>query len=100
MLVLLGPPIIKLTRTEFDVKVTDSVTFVCNTVAYPRVTSLVWQKEVDGTITTINTGPMSTSLTLTNVDMDGSGQYRCIARNAEGSESMSFTLNVTTGNTH
>lgn len=100
MLLSLGPPIIKLTRTEFAVNVTDSVTFICNTEAYPSVTSLVWQKEVDGVTTSINSGFMKTSLTLTNVDMDDSGQYRCLARNAEGSANMSFTLKVTTGNSH
>lgn len=100
MLLSLGPPIIKLTQTEFEVNVTDSVMFLCNTVAYPRVTSLVWQKEVDGATTSINSGYMMASLTLTNVDMDDSGQYRCIARNAEGSATMAFTLQVTTGNIH
>jgi hypothetical protein len=41
---------------------------------------------------------MSNSLTLTNVDLEDSGIYRCIANNSAGSTNMSFTLLVTTGN--
>jgi hypothetical protein len=40
---------------------------------------------------------MSTSLTLTNLNMEDSGIYRCIANNSAGSTNMSFTLQVTTG---
>ena len=92
------PPIIELTKTEFEVNVSESVTFTCDTKPYPRVINLVWEKEIDGVTTYINTGHMSNSLTLTNVDLEDSGIYRCIANNSAGSTNMSFTLLVTTGN--
>ena len=92
------PPIIELTKTEFEVNVSESVTFTCATKPYPRVINLVWEKEIDGVTTYINTGHTSNSLTLTNVDLEDSGIYRCIANNSAGSTNMSFTLLVTTGN--
>ena len=94
----LDPPIIEPTQTVFEVNVSESVTFICNTKPYPRVTNLVWEKEIDGVTTYVNTVHMSTSLTLTNLNMDDSGIYRCIANNSAGSTNMSFTLQVTTGN--
>ena len=92
------PPIIEPTQTLFEVNVSESVTFICKPKPYPRVTNLVWEKEIDGVTTYINTGHMSTSLTLTNLNMEDSGIYRCIANNSAGSTDMSFTLLVTTGN--
>jgi hypothetical protein len=61
-------------------------------------TNLVWEKEIDGVVTYIHTGHMSTSLTLTNLNMEDSGIYRCIANNSAGSTNMLITLQVTTGN--
>ena len=92
------PPIIEPTQTLFEVNVSESVTFMCNPKPYPRVTNLVWEKEIDGEVTYIHTGHMSTSLTLTNLNMEDSGIYRCVANNSAGSTNMSFTLQVTTGN--
>lgn len=73
------------------------MTFVCNIKTYTSVNSIVWEKEVDGATTCVNIVHMSRNLTLTNINTDDRGVYRCIANNSAGSTNMSFTLQVISG---
>ncbi|XP_071159630.1 hemicentin-1-like isoform X23 [Mytilus edulis] len=103
-------PTVTITQTFYSVNSGSSVTLACTVSSTTAVTSVSWQRTVNGQITTItsntNTNKYSgstssvPSLTISNADSNDAGTYRCFASNSAGTGQSSNTasLTVTTNN--
>ncbi|XP_076098444.1 hemicentin-1-like isoform X9 [Mytilus galloprovincialis] len=103
-------PTVTITQTFYSVNSGSSVTLACTVSSTTAVTSVTWQRTVNGQITTItsntNTNKYSgstssvPSLTISNADSNDAGTYRCFASNSAGTGQSSNTasLTVTTNN--
>ncbi|VDI76863.1 hemicentin [Mytilus galloprovincialis] len=103
-------PTVTITQTFYSVNSGSSVTLACTVSSNTAVTSVSWQRTVNGQITTItsntNTNKYSgstssvPSLTIFNADSSDAGTYRCLALNSAGTgqSAQTASLSVTTNN--
>ncbi|VDI76864.1 hemicentin [Mytilus galloprovincialis] len=101
-------PTVTITQTFYSVNSGSSVTLACTVSSNTAVTSVSWQRTVNGQITTItsntNTNKYSgstssvPSLTIFNADSSDAGTYRCLALNSAGTgqSAQTASLSVTT----
>ena len=101
-----APPTVQVQQPSYSVTTGNSVTLVCTVTSNLAVSSVTWQRNVGGTITTINpntntnkySGSTTTtpSLTIFSAAQSDVGTYTCFATNSVGTgESTTTTLSVT-----
>ncbi|XP_063428591.1 hemicentin-1-like isoform X14 [Mytilus trossulus] len=100
------PPTVIVPQPSYSITIGDSITFVCNVTSNLPVTSVQWERNIGGSVTTItsttNTNkysgstPTTPSLTIFNGAQSDSGDYTCYATNSVGTgQSTVTTLSVT-----
>jgi hypothetical protein len=103
---VLDPPTVTVQQPSYSVTTGNSVTLVCSVSSSLSITSVQWQRNVGGTITTItsntNTNKYSgsttttPSLTIFSAASSDVGTYTCFATNSVGTgQSTTTTLSVT-----
>jgi hypothetical protein len=103
---VLDPPTVTVQQSSYSVTTGNSVTLVCSVSSSLSITSVQWQRNVGGTITTINSntntnkysGSTTTtpSLTIFSAAQSDAGTYTCFASNSVGTgQSTTTTLSVT-----
>jgi hypothetical protein len=99
-------PTVQVQQPSYSVTTGNSVTLVCTVSSSLPITSVQWQRNVNGGITTINSntntnkysGSTTTipSLTIFNAASSDVGTYTCFASNNVGTgQSTTTTLSVT-----
>ena len=102
---VLDPPTVTVQQSSYSVTTGNSVTLVCSVSSSLPITSVQWQRNVGGTITTINSntntnkysGSTTTtpSLTIFSAAQSDAGTYTCFATNSVGTgQSTTTTLSV------
>ena len=102
----LDPPTVTIQQSSYSVTTGNSVTLVCTVTSNLPITSVQWQRNVGGTITTINSntntnkysGSTSStpSLTIFSTTQSDAGTYTCFASNNVGTGQSSTTqLSIT-----
>jgi len=102
---VLDPPTVTVQQSSYSVTTGNSVTLVCSVSSSLPITSVQWQRNVGGTITTINSntntnkysGSTTTtpSLTIFSAASSDAGTYTCFATNSVGTgQSTTTTLSV------
>jgi hypothetical protein len=102
---VLDPPTVTVQQSSYSVTTGNSVTLVCSVSSSLPITSVQWQRNVGGTITTINSntntnkysGSTTTtpSLTIFSAAQSDAGTYTCFASNSVGTgQSTTTTLSV------
>ncbi|XP_052058072.1 hemicentin-1-like isoform X3 [Mytilus californianus] len=100
------PPSVTVQQPSYSITIGDSITLVCIVTSNLPVTSVQWERNIGGTVTTItsttNTNkysgstPTTPSLTISNGAQSDSGDYTCFATNSVGTgQSTATTLSVT-----
>ena len=103
---VLDPPTVTVQQSSYSVTTGNSVTLVCSVSSSLSITSVQWQRNVGGSITTINSNTNTTkysgsntttpSLTIFNVASSDVGTYTCFASNSVGTgQSTTTTLSDT-----
>jgi hypothetical protein len=99
-------PTVQVQQSSYSVNTGNTVTLVCTVSSNLAITSVQWQRNVGGTITTItsstNTNKYSgsttttPSLTIFSAQQSDVGTYTCFASNSVGTgQSTTTTLSVT-----
>ena len=102
----LDPPTVTIQQSSYSVTSGNSVTLVCTVTSNLPITSVQWQRNVGGTITTINSntntnkysGSTTTtpSLTIFSAAQSDAGTYTCFGTNSVGTGQSSTTqLSIT-----
>jgi hypothetical protein len=102
----LAVPTVQVQQSSYLVNTGNTVTLVCTVSSNLPVTSVQWQRNIGGTITTINantntnkySGSTTTapSLTIFSASSSDVGTYTCFASNSVGTgQSTTTTLSVT-----
>ncbi|XP_063428594.1 hemicentin-1-like isoform X17 [Mytilus trossulus] len=101
------PPTVTVLQPAYSITVGDSVTLECTVTSVLPVTSVQWQRNVGGIITTItstsNTNKYSgntvttPSLTISVTALSDTGDYTCFATNSVGSGQSTVTTLTVTG---
>jgi hypothetical protein len=91
---LIGVPTVQVQQPSYSVTTGSTVTLVCTVTSNLAITSVKWQRNVGGSITTINSntntnkysGSTTTtpSLTIFNAASSDVGTYTCFASNSVG----------------
>ena len=103
---LIGVPTVQVQQSSYSVTTGSTVTLVCTVTSNLAITSVQWQRNVGGSITTINSntntnkysGSTTTtpSLTIFNAASSDVGTYTCFASNSIGTgQNMTTTLSDT-----
>jgi hypothetical protein len=106
MFFISAAPTVEILQPTYSVTTGDSITLECTVTSNLPVTSVQWERNVDGTITTItsttdtNKYSGSTtdtpSLTIASAAQSDAGTYTCSATNSVGTgQSTTTTLSVT-----
>jgi hypothetical protein len=97
-------PTVQVQQPSYSVTTGNSVTLICTVSSSLPITSVQWQRNIGGSITTINSntnkysGSTTTtpSLTIFNAASSDVGTYTCFASNSVGTgQSTTTTLSVT-----
>lgn len=99
------PPTVTILQPSYSVNVGNTITLECTVTSTLPVTSVQWQRNIGGSITTITStsntnkyGGSTTSipsLTINSAELGDSGSYTCFATNIVGSgQSSATTLTV------
>ena len=101
----LAVPTVQVQQSSYSVNSGNTVTLVCTVSSNLPVTSVQWQRNIGGSITTINSntntnkysGSTTTtpSLTIFSVQQSDVGTYTCYGSNSVGTGQSSTTLSVT-----
>ena len=104
--ILLDPPTVQVQQSSYSVNTGNTVTLVCTVSSNLPITSVQWQRNIGGTITTINSNTNTNkysgsttsnpSLTIFNVQQSDAGTYTCFGSNSGGTGQSPTTLSVTT----
>ena len=107
ILIFSDPPTVQVQQSSYSVTTGNTVTLVCTVSSSLPITSVQWQRNVGGSITTINSntntnkysGSTTTtpSLTIFSVQQSDVGTYTCYGSNSVGTDQSSTTLSVTGG---
>ena len=103
---LIGVPTVQVQQPSYSVTTDNSVTLICTVSSSLPITSVHWQRNIGGSITTINSntntnkysGSTTTtpSLTIFNAASSDVGTYTCFASNSVGTgQSTTTTLSDT-----
>jgi hypothetical protein len=102
---VLDPPTVTVEQPFYSVTTDNSVTLVCSVTSNLLITSIEWQRNVGGTLTTItsntntntNSGSTITTLSVTifSAASSDAGTYICFASNSVGIGQSTTTLSVT-----
>ena len=98
-----GAPIVQVEQSSYSVTTGSTVVLVCTVTSDLTITSVEWERNVDGIKTTIVTntnkyrGSSTTtpSLTIFNAEFSDEGTYTCVAFNRDGTGQSTTTLRVT-----
>ena len=99
-----GAPTVQVEQSSYSVTTGNTVILVCTVTSDLTITSVEWERNVDGIKTTIVTntkkysGSSTTtpSLTIFNAESSDVGTYTCVASNRDGTgQSTTTTLRVT-----
>jgi hypothetical protein len=102
----LDPPTVQVQQSSYSVNTGNTVTLVCTVTSNLPITNVYWQRNIGGSITTINSntntnkysGSTTTtpSLTIFSVQQSDIGTYTCFGSNSVGTgQSTTTTLSVT-----
>lgn len=101
------PPTVNVLQPSYGVTVSNSVTLQCVVTSSLPVTSVYWQRNVGGSVTTItsntNTNKYSgstanaPSLTILSAELGDTGSYTCFASNSAGTGQSTVTTLTVTG---
>ena len=101
---LIDAPTVQVEQSSYSVTTGNTVILVCTVTSDLAITSVEWERNVDGIKTTIITntkkysGSSTTtpSLTIFNAESSDVGTYTCVASNKDGTgQSTTITLCVT-----
>ena len=101
---LIDAPTVQVEQSSYSVTTGNTVILVCTVTSDLTITSVEWERNVDGIKTTIVTntkkysGSSTTtpSLTIFNAESSDVGTYTCVASNKDGTgQSTTITLRVT-----
>ena len=98
-----GAPTVQVEQSSYSVTTGKTVVLVCTVTSDLAITSVEWERNVDGIKTTIVTntkkysGSSTTtpSLTIFNAEFSDEGTYTCVASNRDGTGQSTTTLRVT-----
>ena len=98
-----GVPTVQVQQPSYSVTTGSTVVLVCTVTSDLTITSVEWERNVDGIKTTIVTntnkyrGSSTTtpSLTIFNAEFSDEGTYTCVAFNRDGTGQSTTTLRVT-----
>ena len=99
----IGAPTVQVEQSSYSVTTGKTVVLVCTVTSDLTITSVEWERNVDGIKTTIvtNTNKYSVSstttpsLTIFNAEFSDEGTYTCVASNRDGTGQSTTTLRVT-----
>ena len=104
---LIGVPTVQVQQPSYSVTTGNTMTLVCTVTSNLAITSVQWQRNVGGSITTINSntntnkysGSTTTtpSLTIFNATSSDVGTYTCFASNSVGTGPSTTTTLSDTG---
>ena len=106
-LVIVDPPFLLVEESLYYVQTGNTVKLVCNVSSSLPLTSVEWEKNSNGTITTINTesntekysgsSTNTLSLTIFYAELSDAGIYTCFASNSDGTGESDMTTLIVIG---
>jgi hypothetical protein len=101
------PPFVTVNQSLYYVQAGNMVTLVCNVSSSLPLTDVQWEKNSNGTITTINTesntekysgsSTNTPSLTIFYAELSDAGIYTCFASNSDGTGESDMTTLIVSG---
>jgi len=101
------PPFVTVNRSLYYVQTGNTVTLVCNVSSSLPLTDVEWEKNSNGTITTINSNTNTEkysgsttntpSLTIFYAELSDAGIYTCFASNSDGTGESEMTTLMVSG---
>ena len=107
LLFIVDPPFVTVNQSLYYVQTGNMVTLVCNVSSSLPLTDVQWEKNSNGTITTITTesntekysgsSTNTPSLTIFYAELSDAGIYTCFASNSDGTGESDMTTLIVSG---
>ena len=101
------PPFVAVEQSLYYAQTGNTVTLVCNVSSSLPLTDVEWEKNSNGTITTINSNTNTEkysgsstntpSLTIFYAELSDAGIYTCLASNSDGTGESDMTTSMVSG---